>query len=138
MVVWASILQSTANTRHLYRFTKEIHQKKAKTMLFRYSKDIRNLDFILAPYSSYKSPSPNFMIRPGNKHVKNKKYMRLRVSTPTPQTNYRQSHSQVSPHLTHHNTSSLLSLSCITIAESTTEGVVYLECSIALLLVRGK
>ena len=67
-----------------------------------------------------------------------KKYMRLRVSTPTPQTNYRQSHSQVSPHLTHHNTSSLLSLSCITIAESTTEGVVHLEYSIALLLVRGK
>ena len=63
--------------------------------------------------------------------------MRLRVSTPTPQTNYRQSHSQVSPHLTHHNTSSLLSLSCITIAESATEGVVHIESSIALLVVKG-
>ena len=43
----------------------------------------------------------------------------------------------MSPHLTHHNTSSLLSLSCITIAESATEGVVLLECPIALLLVKG-
>ena len=51
----------------------------------------------------------------------------LRVSTPTPQTNYRQSHSQVSPHLTHHSTSPLLSLACITIAESATEGVVLLN-----------
>ena len=34
MAVWASILQSTADTRNLYRFTKEIHQKKAKSMAF--------------------------------------------------------------------------------------------------------
>ena len=38
MVVWASILQSTADIRHLYRFAKEIHQKKAKSMVFQYSK----------------------------------------------------------------------------------------------------
>ena len=43
MAVWASILQSTADIRHLYRFAKEIHQKQAKSMVFQYSKYL--LDF---------------------------------------------------------------------------------------------
>ena len=55
MVVWASILQSTADIRHLYRFAKEIHQKKAKSMVFQYSKYL--LDFNkISPIPSWKKP----------------------------------------------------------------------------------
>jgi len=55
MAVWASILQSTADIRHLYRFAKEIHQKKAKSMVFQYSKYL--LDFNkISPIPSWKKP----------------------------------------------------------------------------------
>ena len=53
--VWASILQSTADTRHLYRFTKEIHQKKAKSMVFQYSKYLLEYNKI-SPIPNWKKP----------------------------------------------------------------------------------
>ena len=55
MVVWASILQSTADIRHLYRFAKEIHQKKAKSMVFQYSKYLVDFNKI-SPIPSWKKP----------------------------------------------------------------------------------
>ena len=63
MVVWASILQSTADIRHLYRFAKEIHQKKAKSMVFQYSKYLVDFNKI-SPIPSWKKPwDTNLMSR---------------------------------------------------------------------------
>ena len=63
MAVWASILQSTADIRHLYRFAKEIHQKKAKSMVFQYSKYLVDFNKI-SPISSWKKPwDTNLMSR---------------------------------------------------------------------------
>ena len=63
MVVWASILQSTADIRHLYRFAKEIHQQKAKSMVFQYSKYLVDFNKI-SPIPSWKKPwDTNLMTR---------------------------------------------------------------------------
>ena len=63
MAVWASILQSTADIRHLYRFAKEIHQKKAKSMVFQYSKYLLEFNKI-SPIPNWKKPKvANFMRR---------------------------------------------------------------------------
>ena len=63
MVVWASILQSTADTRHLYRFTKEIHQKKAESMVFQYANSFLSLIEIRSRPSLIRRnlKSPTFM-----------------------------------------------------------------------------
>ena len=63
MAVWASILQSTADIRHLYRFAKEIHQKKAKSMVFQYSKYLLEFNKI-SPIPNWKKPKvANLMSR---------------------------------------------------------------------------
>ena len=55
MAIWASILQPTTDTRHLHRFTKEIHQKKAKSMVFKYSKYLLEFNKI-SPIPNWKKP----------------------------------------------------------------------------------
>ena len=78
MVVWASILQSTADIRHLYRFAKEIHQKKAKSMVFQYSKYLVDFNKI-SPIPSWKKPWDTNLISRTSIYA-----LRLSEALPTP------------------------------------------------------
>ena len=71
MAVWASILQSTADIRHLYRFAKEIHQKKAKSMVFQYSKYLVDFNKI-SPIPSWKKPWDTSLMNRTSSDVQNR------------------------------------------------------------------